>query len=185
MINIIHTNTKERMKKSLDTLKNQISKIRTGYASPNILDNIMVEYYGMPVPIRQLSNITVENANTLLISIFDNKAANAIKKAILTSNLDLNPSLIGNIIRVKIPPLTEERRRKIIKIIKNDAEQNRIAIRNIRRDANDKIKSLFKNKEITEDDEKRSQNYIQKITDDFIKKIDKILIQKETELLKF
>ncbi|CAL1329177.1 ribosome recycling factor [Candidatus Providencia siddallii] len=185
MINEIHKDAKNRMEKSIEILKNQINKIHAGRISPNILDNIIVECYGSTIPIRQLSNITVENSSTLNVSVFDKKTLHLIEKAIITSNLDLNTSSSGNIIRILFPPLTEDRRKKLIKIIRNNSEQNKITIRNIRRYANDKIKILLKDKKITEDEERKSQDYIQKLTDKFIKITDEILTQKETELLKF
>nr|WP_153674120.1 MULTISPECIES: ribosome recycling factor [Providencia] len=173
------------MEKSLEAFKSQISKVRTGRASPSLLDGITVEYYGSATPLRQLANVTVEDSRTLAISVFDRSMSPAIEKAIMASDLGLNPSSAGTVIRVPLPPLTEERRKDLIKVVRGDAEQGRIAVRNVRRDANDKVKALLKDKEISEDDERRSQDDIQKLTDSYIKKVDEALAQKEAELMEF
>lgn len=185
MINEIQKDAQDRMEKSLEAFKNQISKVRTGRASPSLLDGITVEYYGSATPLRQLANVTVEDSRTLAISVFDRSMSPAIEKAIMASDLGLNPSSAGTVIRVPLPPLTEERRKDLIKVVRGEAEQGRIAVRNVRRDANDKVKALLKDKEISEDDERRSQDDIQKLTDSYIKKVDESLAQKETELMEF
>ncbi|HGJ5883062.1 ribosome recycling factor [Arsenophonus sp.] len=185
MINEIKKDAQERMEKTVEALKSQINKVRTGRASPSLLDGIMVEYYGAATPLRQLANITVEDSRTLAITVFDRTLAPAVEKAIMASDLGLNPSSAGTIIRVPLPPLTEERRKDLIKVVRNDAEQGRVSVRNARRDANDKIKALLKDKEISEDDERRAQDEIQKLTDNFIKKVDEALEQKEKELMEF
>ncbi|SPP32225.1 Ribosome-recycling factor [Arsenophonus endosymbiont of Aleurodicus floccissimus] len=185
MINEIKKNAQERMEKGVEALKSQINKVRTGRASPSLLDGIMVEYYGAATPLRQLANITAEDSRTLAITVFDRTLARAVEKAIIASDLGLNPSSAGTIIRVPLPPLTEERRKDLIKVVRNDAEQGRVSVRNARRDANDKIKALLKDKEIGEDDERRAQDEIQKLTDNFIKKVDEALEQKEKELMEF
>ncbi|APC13197.1 MULTISPECIES: ribosome recycling factor [Providencia] len=185
MINEIQKDAQDRMEKSLEAFKNQISKVRTGRASPSLLDGITVEYYGSATPLRQLANVTVEDSRTLAISVFDRSMSPAIEKAIMASDLGLNPSSAGTVIRVPLPPLTEERRKDLIKVVRGEAEQGRIAVRNVRRDANDKVKALLKDKEISEDDERRSQDEIQKLTDSYIKKVDESLAQKETELMEF
>lgn len=185
MINEIQKDAQDRMEKSLEAFKNQISKVRTGRASPSLLDGITVEYYGSATPLRQLANVTVEDSRTLAISVFDRSMSPAIEKAIMASDLGLNPSSAGTVIRVPLPPLTEERRKDLIKVVRGEAEQGRIAVRNVRRDANDKVKALLKDKEISEDDERRSQDDIQKLTDNYIKKVDESLAQKETELMEF
>ena len=185
MINEIQKDAQDRMEKSVEALKNQISKVRTGRASPSLLDGIMVDYYGAATPLRQLANVTVEDARTLAISVFDRSMSPAIEKAIMASDLGLNPSSAGTVIRVPLPPLTEERRKDLIKVVRAEAEQGRVAVRNIRRDANDKIKALLKDKEISEDEERRSQDDIQKLTDGYIKKVDEALAQKEAELMEF
>uniref|UniRef100_A0A3B0MFE1 Ribosome-recycling factor n=1 Tax=Arsenophonus endosymbiont of Trialeurodes vaporariorum TaxID=235567 RepID=A0A3B0MFE1_9GAMM len=185
MINKIKKDAQERMEKSVEALKSQINKVRTGRASPSLLDGIMVEYYGAATPLRQLANITAEDSRTLAITVFDRTLAPAVEKAIMASDLGLNPSSAGTIIRVPLPPLTEERRKDLIKVVRNDAEQGRVSVRNARRDANDKIKALLKDKEISEDDERRAQDEIQKFTYNFIKKVDEALEQKEKELMEF
>lgn len=185
MINEIQKDAQDRMEKSLEAFKSQISKVRTGRASPSLLDGITVEYYGSATPLRQLANVTVEDSRTLAISVFDRSMSPAIEKAIMASDLGLNPSSAGTVIRVPLPPLTEERRKDLIKVVRGDAEQGRIAVRNVRRDANDKVKALLKDKEISEDNERRSQDDIQKLTDSYIKKVDEALAQKEAELMEF
>ena len=185
MINEIQKDAQDRMEKSLEAFKNQISKVRTGRASPSLLDGITVEYYGSATPLRQLANVTVEDSRTLAISVFDRSMSPAIEKAIMASDLGLNPSSAGTVIRVPLPPLTEERRKDLIKVVRGEAEQGRIAVRNVRRDVNDKVKALLKDKEISEDDERRSQDDIQKLTDSYIKKVDESLAQKEAELMEF
>ncbi|SQJ10326.1 Ribosome-releasing factor [Serratia rubidaea] len=173
------------MEKSVEAFKNQISKIRTGRASPSILDGIMVEYYGAATPLRQLASITVEDSRTLKINVFDRSLSQAVEKAIMTSDLGLNPSSAGSDIRVPLPALTEERRKDLIKIVRGEAEQGRVSVRNVRRDANDKVKALLKDKEISEDEERRAQDDIQKMTDAYIKLVDTALAEKEKELMEF
>lgn len=185
MINDIRKDADQRMEKCLDSFKNHISKIRTGRASPSILDGIMVEYYGAATPLRQLANVTVEDSRTLKINVFDRSLSQAVEKAIMTSDLGLNPSSAGTDIRVPLPALTEERRKDLIKVVRGEAEQGRVSVRNVRRDANDKVKALLKDKEISEDEERRSQDDIQKMTDVYIKKIDTALAEKEAELMEF
>lgn len=185
MINEIKKDTQERMEKSLETLRGHVAKIRTGRAQPSLLDAIQVEYYGAATPLRQLANVVAEDARTLAVTVFDRSLIGAVEKAILTSDLGLNPSSAGTTIRVPLPPLTEERRRDLTKIVKAEGEQGKVAIRNVRRDANDKIKALLKDKEISEDIEHKTQDEIQKITDSFIKKVDEILADKEKELMEF
>ncbi|MDX7998753.1 ribosome recycling factor [Xenorhabdus sp. Reich] len=185
MINEIKKDAQDRMEKSVEALKNQISKVRTGRASPSLLDGINVEYYGSATPLRQIANVVAEDARTLAITVFDRSMTAAVEKAIMASDLGLNPLSAGTIIRVPLPPLTEERRKDLIKVVRSEAEQGRVAVRNIRRDANDKVKALLKDKEISEDEERRSQDEVQKLTDVFIKKIDEALANKETELMDF
>nr|WP_306310612.1 ribosome recycling factor [Xenorhabdus aichiensis] len=185
VINEIKKDAQDRMEKSVEALKSQISKVRTGRASPSLLDGISVEYYGSATPLRQIASVVVEDARTLAITVFDRSMTPAIEKAIMASDLGLNPSSAGTIIRVPLPALTEERRKDLIKVVRGDAEQGRVSVRNIRRDANDKVKALLKDKEISEDEERRSQDEIQKLTDNFIKKIDEALANKETELMDF
>jgi len=185
VINEIRKDADSRMEKSVEAFKNQISKIRTGRASPSILDGIMVEYYGSATPLRQLANVTVEDSRTLAINLFDRSLGSAVEKAIMSSDLGLNPSSAGSVIRVPLPPLTEERRKDLIKVVRGEAEQGRVAVRNVRRDANDKVKALLKDKEISEDEDRRSQDDIQKMTDAYIKLLDAALADKEKELMEF
>ncbi|MFC0226207.1 ribosome recycling factor [Serratia aquatilis] len=185
MINEIRKDADTRMEKSVEAFKNQISKIRTGRASPSILDGIMVEYYGSATPLRQLANVTVEDSRTLAINLFDRSLGSAVEKAIMSSDLGLNPNSAGTVIRVPLPPLTEERRKDLIKVVRGEAEQGRVAVRNVRRDANDKVKALLKDKQISEDEDRRSQEDIQKMTDAYIKLLDAALADKEKELMDF
>ena len=182
MINEIKQDAEARMEKSLEALRGHIAKIRTGRAQPSLLDAIQVEYYGAATPLRQLANVVAEDARTLAVTVFDRSLISAVEKAILTSDLGLNPSSAGTTIRVPLPPLTEERRRDLIKIVKS---QGKVAIRNVRRDANDKIKALLKDKEISENDQHKAEEIIQKVTDSYIKKVDEILADKEKELMDF
>lgn len=183
MINEIHADAKERMQKSVEALKNTLSKIRTGRAHPALLDGLSVDYYGSSTPLKQLASIIAEDARTLAITVFDKSVTQAVEKAIMTSDLGLNPMSAGTVIRVPLPPLTEERRRDLVKIVRGEAEQGRVAVRNIRRDANSDLKALLKDKEISEDDERRGQDDIQKLTDAAVKEIDTILEAKEKELM--
>ena len=185
MINEIKQDAEARMEKSLEALRGHIGKIRTGRAQPSLLDAIQVEYYGAATPLRQLANVVAEDARTLAVTVFDRSLISAVEKAILTSDLGLNPSSAGTTIRVPLPPLTEERRRDLIKIVKSEGEQGKVAIRNVRRDANDKIKALLKDKEISENDQHKAEEIIQKVTDSYIKKVDEILADKEKELMDF
>ena len=172
-------------KKALKPYVGILQKIRTGRAQPSLLDAIQVEYYGAATPLRQLANVVAEDARTLAVTVFDRSLISAVEKAILTSDLGLNPSSAGTTIRVPLPPLTEERRRDLIKIVKSEGEQGKVAIRNVRRDANDKIKALLKDKEISENDQHKAEEIIQKVTDSYIKKVDEILADKEKELMDF
>lgn len=185
MINDIKKDAETRMDKCVEAFKNTISKVRTGRASPSLLDGIVVEYYGTPTPLRQLASVTVEDSRTLKINVFDRSMGPAVEKAIMASDLGLNPSSAGSDIRVPLPALTEERRKDLIKVVRGEAEQGRVSVRNVRRDANDKIKALLKDKEISEDDERRSQDEIQKMTDVRIKYVDAALAEKEKELMEF
>jgi len=185
VINDIKKDADTRMEKCVDAFKNTISKVRTGRASPSLLDGIMVPYYGTPTPLRQVASVTVEDSRTLKINVFDRSLSAAVEKAIMSSDLGLNPSSAGSDIRVPLPALTEERRKDMIKIVRGEAEQGRVSVRNVRRDANDKIKALLKDKEISEDDERRSQDEIQKMTDAHIKSVDAALAEKEKELMDF
>lgn len=183
MINDILKDSKTRMEKSVEALKSQLSKIRTGRAHPSLLDGIQVSYYGANTPLRQVANVSVEDAHTLTISVFDKTLIQPVEKAILQSDLGLNPMSAGTTIRVPLPPLTEERRRDLVKVVRNEAEGARVAVRNIRRDANADLKTLLKDKEIGEDDERKAADEVQKLTDAFVKKVDEVLADKEKELM--
>ena len=183
MINDIQKDARERMEKSIGALKSQFSKIRTGRAHPSLLDSIMVSYYGSNTPLKQLANIVAEDARTLALTVFDKSASQAVEKAIMQSDLGLNPMSAGSVIRIPLPPLTEERRKDLIKVVRNEAEQGRVAIRNIRRDANADIKELLKEKEIGEDEARKGEEQVQKITDEYVKTVDQMLSDKEAELM--
>ncbi|NTS77090.1 ribosome recycling factor [Catenovulum sp. SM1970] len=183
MINEIKQDAQERMQKSIEALKSQMSKIRTGRAHPALLDGISVEYYGAPTPLNQVGNVTVEDSRTLAVTVFDKSMIQAVEKAILSSDLGLNPASAGTIIRIPLPPLTEERRKDLIKLVRAEAEGGRVAVRNIRRDANGSLKDLQKEKEISEDEQRKGEDDVQKITDAAIKEIDALLADKEKELM--
>lgn len=172
-----------RMTKSIETLKHELTKVRTGRANPGLLDHIKVSFYGTDTPLNQVANITVENARALLITPWDKSTVPLIEKAIISADLGLNPVTTGNMIRVPMPPLNEERRKELVKVVRDEAEGTRVAIRNIRRDANQSLKDLLKAKTINEDDERRGQTEIQKLTDKFIAEVDKVLATKEAELM--
>jgi ribosome recycling factor len=183
VINEIKQDAKQRMEKTVEALKGQISKVRTGRAHPSLLDSVMVNYYGVDTPLKQLANITIEDSRTLALTVFDKSASQAVEKAIMTSDLGLNPAAAGTVIRIPLPALTEERRRDLVKIVRAEAEQARVAVRNVRRDANNDLKELQKEKEITEDDERRGNDEIQKLTDTYVAKIDELLAEKEKDLM--
>lgn len=172
-----------KMQKSLDSLKIELSKIRTGRANPSLLDGIQVVYYGTETPLNQLASVTTDDPRTLAVTPWDKALIPTIEKAIMSSGLGLNPVTVGAVIRVPMPPLTEERRRDLVKIVKQEVETAKVAIRNIRREANSKFKELLKNKEITEDSERDSQTKMQKLTDGNIKEAENIMAHKEKELL--
>ncbi len=183
MSNDIKNTAKEKMDKAVAAFQTQLSRIRTGRAQPALLDGIMVEYYGSQTPLKQIGNIVAEDARTLSITVYDTGAIKAVEKAIMDSELGLNPQTAGNNIRVPLPPLTEERRKEFIKIVRAEAEKERVSIRNARRDCNNDLKAQVKDKLISEDDQKRSEADIQKLTDEYVKKIDTILAAKEKELM--
>ncbi|MBK1720924.1 ribosome recycling factor [Thiocystis violacea] len=183
MIDDIKKDAADRMAKSVEALSHELAKIRTGRAHPALLDHIMVSYYGSDVPIRQIANINAEDARTLAVTPWEKNMVQAIEKAIMQSDLGLNPNTAGTVIRVPMPPLTEERRRDLIKVARHEAEQARVAVRNIRRDANQELKDLVKEKMISEDDERRGQEIVQKLTDQYIKDLDAVLADKEQDLM--
>jgi len=172
-----------RMGKSIDSLKQTLGKVRTGRAHPSLLDHLQVDYYGSNVPISQVANIGVEDARTLTVTPWEKAMVQAIEKSILKSDLGLNPATAGTVIRIPMPPLTEETRRDLVKVVRNDGEAAKVAIRNIRRDANSDFKDLLKEKEISEDEERRAQDEIQRLTDSHVSEVDKVLAKKETELM--
>jgi ribosome recycling factor len=183
MLDDIYEDTKDRMKKALETLEREYKRVRTGRASVSLLDGIKANYYGTPTPLAQLATLTTPDPRTLMIQPWDQSGLGEVEKAILKSELGLTPMNDGKVIRISIPPLTEERRRDLVKMINKKAEEYKVIVRNIRRDSNEMIKDLKKDKEISEDQQFRAQDEVQKITDDFIKKIDEIYSVKEKEIL--
>ncbi|MHB9100582.1 MAG: ribosome recycling factor [Sulfuricella sp.] len=183
MIADVKKSAEQRMQKSIEALKVDLGKVRTGRAHTGILDHVMVDYYGSPVPISSVANINLIDARNIGVTPWEKKMVGAVEKAIRDSGLGLNPSSQGDLIRVPTPALTEERRRELIKVVKNEAENAKVAVRNVRRDANATLKELLKDKAISEDDERRSQEEIQKLTDRYIAEVDKTLQAKETDLM--
>lgn len=183
MIAEIKKSAEQKMQKSLEALKLDLGKIRTGRAHTGLLDHVTVDYYGAPTAISQVANVNLADARTITVAPWEKKMLGAIEKAIRNSDLGLNPVTVGELIRVPMPALTEERRRDLTKVVKQEGETARVAVRNIRRDANTHLKDLLKEKEIAEDDERRGQDEIQKITDRYISEIDKLLQVKEAELM--
>ena len=183
MIADVKKTAEQKMQKSLEALKVDLSKVRSGRAHTGLLDHVMVDYYGAPTPINQVANVNLIDARTIGVIPWEKKMAGAVEKAIRESDLGLNPMSVGETIRVPMPPLTEERRKELTKVVKHEAENVRVAMRNIRRDANSQLKELLKSKDISEDEERRGQDEIQKITDRYITEIDKILQTKEAELM--
>lgn len=183
MLKDVQNKAETRMNKALEALDSRLCKIRTGRAQPALLDGIMVDYYGSPTPLRQVAQVNVEDARTLKLSVFDRNAIKAVEKAIQQSELGLNPVVAGVEIRVPLPPLTEERRKELVKVVKAEVEQTKVEIRNIRRDANAEIKDLQKNKEISEDEQRSGEEKIQKATDASIMKSDDLLAAKQKELM--
>lgn len=183
MINDIKKDAETRMKKSVEALKGELVKLRTGRAHPSLLEHITVEYYGSTVPLSQVGNIGIEDARTLTISVWEKNMVQTVEKAIITSDLGLNPATSGTVLRIPMPPLTEERRRELIKVVRHEGEGAKVAIRNIRRDANNDLKELLKAKEISEDDDRRGQDDVQKLTDRYIIEVDKVLETKEKDLM--
>ena len=183
MLNEIGDDARSRMVKSLENLESNFAKIRTGRAHPSILDSVMVDYYGSDVPISQVANINVEDARTLMVQPWENPMISVVEKAIMKSDLGVNPVTNGNVIRIPMPVLTEERRKDLTKVARAEAENTRVAVRNVRRDANGDIKSLLKEKDITEDEARQAEESIQKITDEMVSKIDGYLKEKEESLM--
>lgn len=183
MVEDIISDAKTRMLKSIESLKSEMTKIRTGRAHPSLLEQVKVSYYGSDTPLNQVASVNVVDARTLGVNAYDKGSIPDIEKAIMNADLGLNPVTAGEVIRVPLPPLTEERRKDLIKVVRGEAEQARVAIRNIRRDANSSCKDLIKEKMISEDDERKAEDRIQKLTDEHIGLIDKSLEQKEAEML--
>ncbi|MCY1406485.1 Ribosome-recycling factor [compost metagenome] len=183
MINEIKQDAQERMKKTLESLDHAFAKIRTGRAHPSILDSVMVSYYGADTPLRQVANVIAEDSRTLALTVFDKSMIQAVEKAIMTSDLGLNPATAGTTIRVPMPALTEETRKGYTKQARGEAENARVAVRNIRRDALAQLKDLVKEKEISEDEERRAADDVQKLTDKFVAEVDKALEAKESDLM--
>lgn len=183
MLNDIKNDANTRMQKCVDVLKTELMKLRTGRASAALLDHVRVDYYGSEVPLSQAAQVTVEDARTIQIQAWDKALVAVIEKAIMTSDLGLTPNTAGQTIRINIPPLTEQRRKELAKVVKSEAENAKVAIRNVRRDANQAIKDLVKNKDISTDDEKRGETEVQKLTDQYVAKVDEAAAAKEKELL--
>ena len=183
MIEDIKKDARERMGKSIESLKQSMSRVRTGRAHPSLLDHLTVDYYGSEVPISQVANIAIEDARTLTITPWEKQMVQVIEKAIIKSDLGLNPATAGTVMRIPMPPLTEESRRNLVKIVRNDGEGAKVAIRNIRRDANHDLKELLKEKEISEDDDRKAQEEIQQITNEYVGQVDTVIGEKEAELM--
>jgi ribosome recycling factor len=183
MINEISKDAEMHMHKAIDALKNELTKVRTGRAHPSMVENVKVDYYGTETPLKNIANVQVSDPRTLSITPWEKTMVKAIEKAIQNANLGMNPICDANLVRIPVPPLTEERRKEFVKVVKNIAEQSRVAVRNVRRDAINDLKELLKEKEISEDDERRAQDNMQKLTDKFIAEVDKIAAAKEADLL--
>ncbi len=183
MIAQLKTNTEQKMKKSVEAFKADLAKVRTGRAHTGLLDHINVDYYGTPTPLNQVANVALLDARTIAVTPYEKKLVGALEKAIRDSDLGLNPATMGESVRVPMPTLTEERRKELIKVVRGEAENARIAVRNLRRDANAALKDAFKKKEVSENDERRTQDEVQKLTDRYIAEIEKLLQQKEAELM--
>lgn len=185
MIEDIKKDAELRMKKSVEALKGELTKLRTGRAHTSLLDHVNVDYYGSEVPLSQVATVAVSDARMLTVTPWEQNMVGAVEKAILKSNLGLNPASAGKVIRVPLPPLTEERRKDMIRVVRQEGENARVAVRNIRRDANSDFKSLLKEKDITEDEERQAEDAMQKLTDKYIKEIDGVLEVKEQDLMEF
>jgi len=183
MIADVKKSAEQKMHKTIEALKVDLGKVRTGRAHTGLLDHITVDYYGTPTPLKQVANLTLPDARTIAVTPYEKRLAPAIEKAIRDSDLGLNPSSVGEVVRVPMPALTEERRKELIKVVKHEAEAAKVAVRNVRRDANTHLKELVKDKKISEDDERRAQDDVQKLTDRFIAEIDKVLHAKEADLM--
>jgi len=183
MIDEILKDAEQRMLKSIESMRGEMAKIRTGRASPTLINHLSVDYYGTATPIAQVANISVQDARTLAVQPWEKAMVPVVERAILEANLGLNPMTAGDLIRIPLPPLTEERRREMVKIAASEGENGKIAIRNIRREANSDFKSLLKEKEISEDDDKQAHDNVQKLTDKYVAQIDEVVKEKEAEIL--
>ena len=183
MIADVKKSAEQKMKKTLETLKTDFGKIRTGRAHTGLLDHVLVDYYGTPTPVSGVANVTLLDARTIAVTPWDKKMAGVVEKAIRNSDLGLNPATVGDVVRVPMPALTEERRRDLVKVVHREAENARIAVRNIRRDANNHLKDLLKKKQVAEDEERRAQDEVQKLTDRYISEVDKAMAVKEADLV--
>jgi ribosome recycling factor len=183
MMNEAIRDAETRMQKTVESLRHEMSKVRTGRANAGLLDQVQVEYYGSLTPLAQVASVTVQDARTLLVTPWEKHMVAAVEKAILTADLGLNPATAGTVIRVPLPPLTEDRRKDLIRVVRAEAEQGRVSVRNVRRDVNNELKTLVKDKSISEDDERRGMDRIQKLTDQFIAEIDAVLAHKEKDLM--
>jgi ribosome recycling factor len=185
MINDIKKAAEQRMQKGIEALKEDMRRLRTGRAHAGLLEHVMVEYYGTNVPIKQTANISVEDARTLVVTPWEKNIVSAVEKAIINAGLGLNPVTAGQVIRVPLPPMTEERRRDLVKVVRQQAETGRVALRSVRREAIDDLKDLLKEKLVTEDEERRGQEEIQKLTDRYVAQVDALLKDKEAEIMEF
>ncbi|MEM7281638.1 MAG: ribosome recycling factor [Pseudomonadota bacterium] len=185
MIEDIKKDASQRMTKSVDALRQELKKMRTGRAHPSLLEHLTVEYYGSDVPLNQVANVNIEDARTLTVTPWEKTMVSVVEKAIMNADLGLNPATAGTVIRVPLPPLTEERRKDMIRLVRAEAENARIAIRNIRRDALHHIKELLKEKEISEDEDHRAHDDVQKLTDKYVASVDEVLTAKEADLMDF
>ncbi len=183
MLNEIHADAEQRMQKSIQALKHNLTHIRTGRANTALLDGIKVDYYGTETPLNQVANIGVADARTLTVTPWEKSMVSVIEKAIIDSDLGLNPSSAGTLIRIPLPPLTEERRKELTRVVAQEGEQAKVAIRNIRRDANHQIAELQKEKEITEDERRKGEEDIQKLTDRYVRQVDEVVAEKEKEIM--
>ena len=184
MINEILKDAEQRMQKSIESMRSEMAKIRTGRASAALIDHLTVDYYGTATPLNQVANISVQDARTLAVQTWEKNMVPVVERAIMEANLGLNPITAGDVIRIPMPPLTEERRKEMVKVAAAEGESGKVAVRNIRREANSDFKSLLKEKDISEDDDKRAHDEVQKITDKYVEEIDQIVSDKEAEILK-
>lgn len=185
MINDIKKEAEQRMQRGIESLKEEMRRLRTGRAHAGLLEHVMVDYYGSNVPVKQTANITVEDARTIVVTPWEKNMVSAVEKAIINAGLGLNPVTAGQVIRVPLPPMTEERRRDLVKVVRQQAETGRVALRNVRREALADLKDLLKEKLVTEDDERRGQEEIQKLTDRYVAQVDAMLKDKEAEIMEF